>query len=67
MDFISKFLAVVFSVLTALGIMPKNLPMPVILDNISAEEAVMSTEKHRIRAKESLPLFSSPVTALFMR
>lgn len=48
MDFISKFLAVVFSVLTALGIMPKNLPMPVILDNISAEEAVMSTEKYSL-------------------
>jgi len=48
MDFIGKFLAVVFSILTALGVMPKNLPKPIVLDNISGEEAVVSTEKYAL-------------------
>lgn len=43
MDFITKILALLFSALTALGIMPKTMPKTVTLDSLSAP-ATVSTE-----------------------
>lgn len=48
MDFIGKFLAIIFSVLTALGIMPKTIPSSVVLEEISCEEIVVSTDKYAL-------------------
>ena len=48
MNFTAKFLAFVFSILTALGIMPKTIPFSVVLGEISGQEAVISTDKYTL-------------------
>lgn len=44
MEIISKLLAILFSIITALGIMPNTVPRPVTLDNIDKEKIVAQTE-----------------------
>ena len=42
MDFLSKILAILFSVFTALGIMPKNIPAAVTLRELEKEEILIT-------------------------
>ena len=42
MDILAKILAVFFSILTALGVIPGNIPRTVVLDPVSKEETVVS-------------------------
>lgn len=48
MNIIGKFLAIVFSIITSLGIMPKTLPYSVVLEPINEEKIVVSTEKYAL-------------------
>lgn len=52
MDFLSKFLAFVFSLITALGVIPNTVPKLVVLEDIKAEEAVVSTENYALSYKD---------------
>ena len=40
MDIMSKILAVIFSVITALGIIPRTVPKIVVLDDLKADTMV---------------------------
>ena len=44
MDILSKILALLFSVITALGIIPKTIPSDVTLPRIEGDDIVLSTD-----------------------
>lgn len=48
MDILAKILAVFFSILTALGVIPGNIPRTVVLDPVSKEETVISTDTYTL-------------------
>jgi len=52
MDFLSRILAIIFSIITALGIIPNSVPKLVVLEDIKAEEIVASTESYAFSYKD---------------
>ncbi len=52
MDFLSKLLAFLFSVITAIGVIPGSVPRIVVLEDIPKNEIVASTEKYSLSYKE---------------
>lgn len=48
MDILAKILAVFFSILTALGVIPDSIPGSVTLDPVSKEETVISTDTYAL-------------------
>lgn len=65
MDFITKILALLFSALTALGIMPKTMPKTVTLDSISAP-ATVSTDSFDFVYSEGNFSLSLEDTTMFL-
>ena len=52
MDIMSKILAVIFSVITALGIIPGTVPKIVVLDDLKAEDTVITVDNYALSYKD---------------
>ena len=54
MDIMSKILAVIFSVITALGIIPRTVPKIVVLDDLKAEDTVITSDNPRTESPDEI-------------
>ena len=48
MNIIGKFLAILFSIITAFGVLPRSLPSSVVLDKINEDKIAVSTGKYAL-------------------
>ena len=52
MDIMSKVLAVIFSIITALGTIPKTVPKNVVLDDLKTEDTVVTMDNYALSYKD---------------